>query len=115
MKIQEDLVYSKHSNRVVGFVHLSNVGDRFHALEKLAAGGKGVTEVATYILVIMVRGLTTSLCFPYTHFATSGVTGEILSSLMWEAVRQIEMVGLHVIGMTADGASSNRNFFRNFF
>ena len=88
--------------------------DRFQALEKLAAGGKGVQEVATYILVVMVRGLTTSLCFPYAHFATSGVTAEILSSLIWEAVRQIEMVGLHVIGMTADGASPNKKNFEIF-
>ena len=65
----------------MGFVHLSNIDERFQALEKLAAGGKGVPELATYILVVMVRGVTTSLCFPYAHFATSGVTAKILSSL----------------------------------
>ena len=111
MKVKEDLVYNKHSVRVVGFTSLTNVEDRLQKLERRCGSRP---DVARYILVVMIRGLTSSLRFPYAHFATVGATSEILSSVIWEAVRQVEMVGLKVIGITADGAASNRKFFRNF-
>ena len=69
------------------------------------------TKVATQMLFIMVRSLATFLRFPYAHFATTGVTSAELNSIMWEAVRQVEITGLHVAGITADGAANNRNFF----
>ena len=68
--------------------------------------------LATQLLVLMVRGIFFKLQFPYAHFATRGITADLLFPMIWEAVREIELIGLKVIFITADGASSNRNFFR---
>ena len=60
----------------------------------------------------MVRGIFVKLNFPYVHFATCGITGDVLFPIIWEAIRQLEIIGLKVICITGDGASPNRKFFR---
>ena len=60
----------------------------------------------------MVRGLLFELEFPYAHFATEDLTADILFPIVWEAVRLLESGGLRVLCITADGASSNRKFFK---
>lgn len=45
--------------------------------------------------------------FPYAHFATRGVTADLLFPTVWVAIRQVEVVGPKVIFITADGASPN--------
>ena len=52
------------------------------------------------------------LNFPYAHFATCGVTGEAVWPIVWEAICRLEASGIKVLSITADGGSSNRNFFR---
>ncbi len=47
---------------------------------------------------------------PYAHFGTEGITADLL--YFWEAVRRLEVNGIKVIHVTADGASPNRKFFR---
>ncbi len=68
--------------------------------------------LAKHLLVLMVRGIFFKLDFPYAHFATQSATADLLHPIIWEAVRQVESIGLKVICITADGASSNRRFFR---
>ena len=60
----------------------------------------------------MVRGIFFKLEFPYAHFATEGITADLLFPIVWEGVHQLESIGLKVICITADGASPNRKFFR---
>lgn len=69
-------------------------------------------SLATSVLVLMVRGLFIRLEFPYASFPTTGVTGDALFPILWEAVRRLEICELKVIGITSDGASPNRSFFR---
>ena len=60
----------------------------------------------------MVRGLFFKFDFPLAHFATEGVTGDLLYPIIWEGIRIVESTGLKVLAITADGASPNRKFFR---
>lgn len=55
----------------------------------------------------MVRGV-----FFKFNFATRGVTADLLFPIVWQAIYEIEAIGLKVIFVTADGASCNRKFFR---
>ena len=113
MRIKEDLVYDKHTGKVIGFVNLGDVNNQLSALEVACNSGKQQhLEVATHMLALMVRGLVTGLQFPYAHFFTAGVTSDFLFGIMWSAVQQLEMCGFKVIGMTSDGASPNRKFYR---
>ncbi|XP_065842085.1 uncharacterized protein [Oscarella lobularis] len=114
MHIREDLVFDKHSQEITGFVDLGDVNNQILKLEKSLLSGKTSTmpSVASQMLVFMVRGLTSSLRFPYAHFPSAGVTAVNLIDIVWEAVEQLEMCGFAVLGICCDGASSNRKFFR---
>ena len=114
MKVRESLVFDKRSEVVLGFVNLGEEEDQLAQLEKSVKSTNTRPcrqEVATHVLALMVRGVATSLRFPYAHFATSGVTSGVLTSIIWSAVQHIETAGFHVIAITADGAASNRKFF----
>ena len=41
-----------------------------------------------------------------------GISAEKLMPLVWRAIRMLQLTGLTVISVVADGASSNRKFFR---
>ncbi len=108
MKIKEGLVYNKYTGAVVGFINLGDVNDSLLQMENEDSH----PAVAKYVLVLMVRGLLFDLKFPLAHFGTQGVTADILQPLVWEAVPLLELTGLKVLCVTADGASPNRKFFR---
>ena len=68
--------------------------------------------VAKYILVLTVRGIFVKINFSYAHFATCGITGDVLFPIIWVVICQLEIIGLKVICITGDGASPNRKFIR---
>lgn len=107
MHIKDDLVYDKHTGDVIGFVNLSNVNNH------LMQFGQSSTcmSLATSVLVLMVRGLFIRLEYPYASFPTTGITGDAMFPIIWEAVRRLELCEFKVLGVTADGASPNRKFF----
>ena len=116
MKIREDLVFDKHSCRLIGFVNLGDVNDSLDKFEQQCQNGErrviSEESVATHMLVFMIRGLFTNLEFVFAQFPTHGVTGDSLFPIVWEAIRNIEECGLKVIVVTADGASPNRKLFK---
>ena len=112
MKVKESLVYDKYTGGVTGFTNVGNINADLLQLERDCQGDNGPAPVATHLLVLMVRGLFFKLNFPFAHFATTGVTADLLFPIVWEAIRLIESIGLKVICITADGASPNRKFFR---
>ena len=103
------------TGEVVGFVNLGEINNDLLRLENSICHQHKQCQpnaIATHLLVILVRGIFIKLNFPYAHFATEGITADILFPIVWEAVRQIEWLGLKIIFVTADGASPNRKFFR---
>lgn len=68
-------------------------------------------DVATHVMVFMVRSLFTSFEFPYAQFATRTATGAEISKMAWEVVRNLEICDLKVMALSCDGASPNRSFF----
>lgn len=112
IKVRENLVYDKHSEEITGFVQLGEVNDAIQELEQNMSNDIHIPKVATHVLGVMVRGLFTNLKFPYAHFPTADLTGECLFTVLWEAIERLERLGFKVIGLTGDGASPNRKFFR---
>ena len=116
MKVREDLVFDKHSCRLIGFVNLEEINDTTNSFEKQCKDGEqsiiSEDSVATHMLAFMIRRLFTNLEFVFAQFPTNGVTGDSLFPIVWEAIRNIEECGLKVIVVTADGASPNRKFFK---
>lgn len=114
MKIKESLVYDKNESKIIGFVNLGEVNDQLSKFEREASNDTEQSngEIATHILTIMVRGIFFRLRFPYAHFPTTGITGDFIFLIVWEAIERLERLGFKVLVITADGASANRKFFR---
>ena len=64
------------------------------------------------MLVLMVRGIFTKLEYPYVHFPTHRLTAASHFSIVWEGIERLEILGFKVLAITADGASTNCNFFK---
>ncbi|XP_063403610.1 uncharacterized protein LOC134687330 [Mytilus trossulus] len=112
IKIQEDLVYDKHTGELIGFCDLDSIGNEILNLENLV-GNCQKSQVAKFMLVIMVKGVTSNLKFPLAGFATNSITADFLYPIIWKAVSLIECVAkLKVLFCTCDGASPNRRFFQ---
>ena len=108
MKLKEGIVYNKTSGSVIGFTSIGDINDDLLKLER----EEEHHHLAKQVLVLMVRGTMFKLSFPYAHFGTEGITADLLYPIVWEAVRRLEVNGIKVIHVTADGASPNRKFFR---
>ena len=105
MKIQENLVWDKHSDELIGYVDLGDEELNHATLEK-------VESIATYLLVFMLRGIVNPIKFSFANFATTGITAAQLFPLVWKAVSILELkCKLKLIAVTCDGASSNRKYF----
>jgi len=108
MKVQENLVWDKHTGELIGYVDLGDPAVNYATFEK-------VDSIATHILVFMLRSIVNPFKFSLANFATTGATGSQLFPLFWKAVGICELNKLHVLAVTCDGASSNRALFKMHF
>ena len=69
-------MYDKHSKQLIGFVNLGSTNDQLLAFEKSLTDSPK-TELATSMLVVLVRGLFSKLEFPYAQFSTNDTTGDL--------------------------------------
>ena len=109
----------KQDKRLHGFVYLGDVNNDLQALESELANSSTTpsSSIATHVLTIMVRGIFIKLEFPYANFPTqgnehvyymysiyfidfcivyTGVSGNSLYWIVWEAVRRLEEINLKV-------------------
>ena len=70
-----------------------NVHDKY----TLHSGHNSSPSLAKTMAVFKVRGLFTSLQFPYVHFACTNLCGDQMYDPLWEAIWRIENCGLKVI------------------
>ena len=110
MKIKEDIVYDKNTGEMTGFINLGDINNAIQDLQHDNATSH--PPVATHLLTLMVRGVFIKLEYPFAHFGTDNLTAGTLFPIVWEGVQHLEEMGFRVIGITADGASHNRKFFR---
>ncbi|XP_038062325.1 uncharacterized protein LOC119732793 [Patiria miniata] len=111
MKVKAGLAFSVRSGKIMGFTDLGSVANEIAAFERRCRGDEEPT-IATHVMVLMVRGIFSSLRAPVAYFPTTGITGDQLYPCMWEAVLWLETAGLQVRGLVSDGASPNRKFYR---
>ena len=115
VKIKETLIFDKHTCELVGFTNVGDINNHLDRVQEQCESEQNSrvhTNVATHMLLFMVRGMFTSLEFPYAHFATRGATADALYPLVWEVVQRLERCGLNVIAFSCDGASPNRKFYK---
>ena len=111
VKVKEDLVYNKYSGELIGYCNLDNIGNAVMDLEKIILSRESVT--AKFVLVLMVRGIATTLKFPLAAFATQNISSDLLFPILWSAIFLLEIhLKLKVLFLTCDGASANRKCFK---
>ncbi|XP_065654860.1 uncharacterized protein LOC136081473 [Hydra vulgaris] len=108
MKIQENLVWDKHTGEIVGYVDLGDADVNIATLPK-------VDDFATHVLVFLVRSIFNPFKFSLANFATTGATACQIFPLLWKAIGICELNSLKVIAVTCDGASANRKLFKMHF
>ncbi|CAB4002789.1 Transposable element P transposase, partial [Paramuricea clavata] len=105
MKIKCNLVFDKHSGRLVGFVDIGDPDVNYSTFDKI--------EPATHVLAFYVRGITTKLQFMLGYFFTRDVVSYQLMPLFWRGVAILQLkANLNVIAAVSDGASPNRKFYQ---
>ena len=62
-------------------------------------------ELATCVLVFLVKSIVNPISFSLATFANAGVTSFQLMPIFWKAVCYLENINLKVVSATADGAS----------
>ena len=115
MKIREDLVFDKNYCQLIGFANLGEINDQLDKVGQLCSSETATTSspaVASHMLLFMVRGMFSSLEFPYAHFATQSISADSLFPIVWEAVQRLEYCGFNIIAFCCDGASPNRAFYK---
>ena len=97
MHVREDLVYNKHTGKMIGFVNLGEVSNHLIAFERSLQGHQEEDRVlAKSMMVMMVRGLFTPLRYAYAQFPCEKITGSLLFHPFWQAVHRLERMGLKV-------------------
>ena len=87
---KEGLVYNKHNGQLIGYWNIGEINNHLISLEQEYKGDTSLTELASAMLVLMVRGLFTSFTFLHASFATSTLTGEQLVPIFYEALFRLE-------------------------
>jgi len=64
------------------------------------------------MFVMMVRGIFYNINFSYAQFPIASAKAEDIFPLLWRTIGHLELNGLHVLGVTGDGASVNHKLFR---
>ena len=106
MKIKEDLVWDKHTGDLIGFVNLGDPELNFATLKKSS-------ELASHVVLFLLRSIVNPLKFSLANFATTNTKSTQLFPLFWKAVGILEdKCGVKVVGVTSDGASANRSMYR---
>ena len=108
MKIQENLVWDKHTGDLIGYVDFGDAELNYATLQKSA-------DIATHVLVFLLRSVVNPFKFSLANFATTGATSSQMFPLLLKAISICELNSLKVLAVTCDGASPNRKLFRMHF
>ena len=110
IKIRDDLVFCPSTGQLIGFMDLDNTSNEI--LEFESTMNNKENKLASSMLVLMVRGATNNLKFPFASFSTNGLHANQLQTIIMRAVEVLELdCDLSCLYVACDGAGQNRRFF----
>lgn len=83
VKVKEDLVYNKHTGEMIGFVDILDISIHIQAFEQSCNNDAPQQKLASHISVFMVRGLFSSLPYPYAQFPCTTASVDVLHQWMY--------------------------------
>ena len=91
LKIKSSLVYSITLGEIIGFTEMGNKNDEFKIfhkkLEREQSPDKLDRELASHVVVFMVRGFFSNLSYPFAFFVLTGFTTSRLCPCTIEAAK----------------------------
>ena len=111
MKIKGGLAVSQGTGKLVGFVQTDKFSSAWDELSTIGDTTTHTEELASHIIVFMVRGLACKVNLPFLWFPCSGFDSTELYGAVWSATGALESIGLKVRAWICDGAAQNRKFF----
>ena len=108
MKIQENLIWDKHIGDLIGYADFGDPEFNYATLQKS-------TDIATHVLLFLLRSVVNPFKFSLANFATTGATSSQMFPLLWKAISICELNSLKVLAVTCEDASPNRRLFRMHF
>ena len=72
--IKKGLIYDKHQGSLVGFANLGEISDHLLKFENALHVEDTPQQLASSMVVLMIRGLFHKLNFPYAQFAVSNLS-----------------------------------------
>ena len=84
VKVQEDLLWDKTTGESIGFIDLGDIDLNYASLQN-------AQQLATHILVFMVKSIANFLLYSFATFATNALTSYQLYPVFWKAVSILEM------------------------
>ena len=110
IKIQENLVWSKYTGDLIGFVDLGDLNLNYATFQQTNAS-------ASHVLVFLLRSVVNPFKFSLANnFANKNATASQIFPLFWKAVKICEtQCVIKVVAAPCDVAFANCNFFRMHF
>ena len=112
MHIKEDLIYSKHTGELIGFVDIGDINNHLLQFEQSYTKDKESIPIAKTVLILMIQRLFSDFNFPYAIFPSTKLTGEQIVSIIYEAILRVELCGFKDTCITLDRNSVNRKLFK---
>ena len=105
MKIKCNLVFDKHSEKLIGFVDLGDPEVNYSTFDEI--------QPASHVLAFYVRGIATKFQFMLRYFFTRNLVSYQIIPIFWRGVAILQLkVNLNVVAAISDGASPNRRFYQ---
>lgn len=98
MFIRKKCEMDTHAGKLIGYVDFGNSPGPQETDE---------AELATDALVLMAVGLTSPWKMPIGYFLNHGVSKDVLSNLILEAIRALDECTLQVVAVICDGLGAN--------
>ena len=78
-------VYNKHGSSPIGFVNLRDINNHLLSFKRsLADELEQMLAIVSSMLVIMVRGVTSKLNYPYAQFIFVNLSGDLVLHPIWK-------------------------------
>ena len=100
-KIQDNLVWDKHSGEVIAYVDLGTLSK--------------VEEIENLVLVFLIQSIANILKFSLADFAKTGASVTQMFHVLWKAISICEINMLNVLTRKCDGASPIASYSRCIF
>ena len=115
MYISQNLVFQKSTGRLVGYTTLDELDKDIQRLECFFENGAEADyeeDIATKVLVYMVKGVTNGLKDVVATYAVGNLTALQMYAWTWDVIGALERSGIAVVAFVADGSSVNRAFIK---